>query len=178
MEQPTAASEATIEALREQYQALEYQQARLQESLAALLVETSAQSYDNSESDDLALDSGPESAPAAASLEVQSHFDTDDTDAGWGAEAEATLSTAFTDGITASRMAVHSAECRSTICRLEVAFDDASARLEESPFLPMMIPWQGESHIKNDSTGAGDTVTVYVAREGFTLNGERVDSSE
>ena len=91
-------------------------------------------------------------------------FQFEPVDSGWGAVAELSLRSAFAEP---NGLSLTSAECRSTVCKIQVQFDDAASMNENTPFLPMMIPWAGESFLQTEAT----STTLYVAREGYSLDG-------
>lgn len=68
---------------------------------------------------------------------------------------------------TTGNFEILNADCRSTLCRVDLTFDTA---LPEDSFreLQDLIPWNGEAFFQVDDTDSGQAV-LYIAREGYSL---------
>ena len=121
----------------------------------------------------------PVEGPASSSNEravydIAAHFDAEETDDRWSSSAEIAIETAFAED-SESRATVRRAECRSTVCRIDVEFPSPGDQLRGAPILPMLVPWAGHSHLSMDPERG--TVVLHVAREGHSLRGEALEST-
>ena len=102
--------------------------------------------------------------------ELSQGFSSETEDHSWSADAAFAIEDALlNEGLNGGELL--SAECRATLCRIDVAFDDVRSRIQMEGFLPLLLPWGGESMISSDETLDPNHVVLYVAREGFDLNG-------
>ena len=114
----------------------------------------------------------PEDAVAGQSESpIVTHHQTETIDRDWGGAAETSLHSAF-DERAGDGVSLIAADCRTTVCRLEVAIESGETAPGEPVFLPMLIPWSGQSYLQSDPSGDPHRATLFVAREGYSLTGE------
>lgn len=104
-------------------------------------------------------------------VEIEQGFEFESVDPAWGSWAELEIQTEITNGALEGAH-VMSTECRNTVCRVEVEFDDAMTKLKGMQTLSMLMPWPGESYMRHDQTTDGNSVVLYVAREGQSVFAE------
>lgn len=95
---------------------------------------------------------------------LDEHFtlDTDDNTNRW---SEDELSTAFASDIGGTLLET---SCRSSICRLELAFDDRSSRDHTVALVPGITPWKTQNFVYADSSDPTKMI-VFVAKKDQTL---------
>jgi hypothetical protein len=84
----------------------------------------------------------------------------------WSAHAEASIAEHFARIQIPGAMLLDT-ECRTTVCRLEVAFMGDESHDDVLQLLPHVIPWSAEGLLHVDAQT--QTVIFYVAREGESL---------
>ena len=60
------------------------------------------------------------------------------------------------------------AECRTTVCRLELSLDGSVSPAESFRNLVHLMPWQGQGFVRIED-GESAAVVVYLAREGYAF---------
>ena len=92
---------------------------------------------------------------------------TEEVDEEWGPQAQQTLGDLF-ENEEMTGMYLLGADCRTSMCRMEVAFDETVSPEKGLGTLADNAPWQGEGFVR---IGLGDdpSVVVYLAREGQSL---------
>jgi hypothetical protein len=121
-----------------------------------------------------APDLSPEEEIEMADAQMQTHVELieetifiEETDPEWSYEAELALDEAYRNE-DMERVELANIECRSTLCRIELLFDETSSPEEVFRNFPHITPWEGEGFIKiNDGENA--QAVVYLAREGYSL---------
>ena len=61
-----------------------------------------------------------------------------------------------------------SSECKATLCKVELGFDDEATRERYSDMGTSIIPWDGQAFF-HQSEAEPNTMIYYVAKEGFEL---------
>jgi hypothetical protein len=166
---------AALAALRQQQTvALEALQQRLERLLAAQraltrqldgLVPLVASDEDTSQTLDNAEDINVEQVidQVAQTHEAQA------VDPAWSTQAATAIAQSFSTYSQRLPGAVLlNAECRTTICRLEVGVEDEAAQEEVATLLPHVIPWS--THALIDFDAESKTVIFYASREGVTFD--------
>lgn|GEM_PF-3931290 len=167
--------QAELSELRKELRALQMHQSRIQAEIDN--VNYTSQIPNDEDEDPYEFEVEQQDTTMNASFEFENSFMYESPDPVWGMNAEQDIRSAITER-SPQGVNVRSTECRSTVCRVEVEFDDAVAKMEGIPFLPMLIPWSGESYLQTDTDGDADSVVLYVAREGHSLTGESEASLE
>lgn len=92
---------------------------------------------------------------------------TEETDAEWSKEAELALDQVYSkeEMEQVERVDV---ECRTTLCRIELFFDESAIPEEAFRNLAHLTPWEGEGFMRMDDGDKAQAV-VYLAREGHSL---------
>lgn len=162
-------SPSELALLRKELNEMRNQQTRFQHTLDSLL--STSNLGDDADEYPESTEIENSSVAEAETLKLETDFESESVDLTWGGSAELQIQSAI-DEISPKGVYFKSTECRSTVCRIDVEFDDAKSKLEETSFLPMLIPWSGESYFHTDPASDGNAVVLYVAREGFSLAGE------
>jgi hypothetical protein len=130
----------------------------------------------------LAVDAGASAPPAVAHAApplrtgnevfhgLEKHFGREGKDPTWSAQAEASIAGAFrSEALAGSTML--QATCGTTLCRVDVAHDSATAQEGFVWSVRSVPPFnQGGFAHRVDDPGAGTSKTiVYVVREGYEL---------
>ena len=128
--------QSELASLRQELVEIRNQQAEFQQALDSLMV---ADLPDEDAYEVPELSQIEDASVADAEMtSFEDDFELEYVDPDWGASAESEIRSALaerpSEGITVSNM-----ECRSTLCRIEVEYDDVEAKMEGTPFLPMMI---------------------------------------
>ena len=93
----------------------------------------------------------------------------EELDSGWSRNAELEIA----DAVAAAGeqgLSLAAAECRSTLCRIQVAVDPAAPEDEAIRALLDAAPWSGERFFRFEG-GPDGSATLYLAREGARLPG-------
>lgn len=107
---------------------------------------------------------------AERTLQIEQDFAIQTIDPAWGDDAVLELQTEIEDNVPDGTY-ILSNDCRNSLCRIELAFDDPVVRARTLSILPMLMPWSGESFLQTDSGDDSGNVVFYVSREGMTLSG-------
>lgn len=166
-EQPSAHAQLTL--LRKELAELRKTQARFQQALDDLM--NRDRNIDDGDFELSELDD--EAVAQSKTVDLEHSFESETIDPAWGSYAEIDIQSTLAERSPAG-LYVSNAQCRNTICRIDVEFDDARSRLEGMQFLPMLVPWSGESFIQIDPNGDRDAV-LYAAREGYALFGDSAE---
>lgn len=112
----------------------------------------------------------PEEEAAFAEAQIQMQIQTLETtvreeklDPSWASTAEQTLHTMESPGFSLMR-----AECRTSLCRLELTLDGTTPPEESFHTLLQRVPWPGQSFLQM-TDGEVPQVVLYLAREGYAL---------
>jgi hypothetical protein len=101
----------------------------------------------------------------AKSTECERVFSQEGLDPEWSAPAQETLEEKYaSEEFRAVRSQV---ECRSTLCRVEFAFDEGQEGLQASAQLQERMPWSGRSYLSTNLEQRSGV--IFVSREGHTL---------
>ncbi|MCH9674109.1 MAG: hypothetical protein K0U93_21910 [Gammaproteobacteria bacterium] len=167
----------TVKALRADIARLEQSQLALQQSVRELLAREIDATGENlvapAEPQSPSLQDGVGFAESIR-IELEDNFVAEADDENWATWA----TEALRDGFSADApegMELVDAECRATVCRLEMTLDELQAGPETLAILPLLMPWDGESHLSVDPD-TGRTV-VYMAREGVSLIGDTLNTA-
>ena len=87
-------------------------------------------------------------------------------DSVWGNTAQLALNTTF-HSETMAGVQLMKADCRTTLCRLELFLDGSTAPEDSFRKLVYSSPWQGQGFVQID--GESGKAVVYLAREGYSL---------
>jgi len=92
------------------------------------------------------------------------------SDPEWSSWAELALDDAYRSEEMAGIKLV-GAECRTTVCRMELSLDGSASPEETFRKLTELVPWQGEGFVRIDDGVEGESaqVVAYLAREGYSL---------
>jgi hypothetical protein len=97
---------------------------------------------------------------------------TEEADVNWALAAESSLAEAFQHEELRGLQLV-SVECRSTLCRLDIAAHaavvDGSSFDEDFRKLLLRTPWSGQGFGRVDADGPSPTAVLFLAREGHAL---------
>ena len=88
------------------------------------------------------------------------------SDSAWGNTAQLALNTTF-HSETMAGVQLMKADCRTTLCRLELFLDGSTAPEDSFRKLVHSSPWQGQGFVQID--GESGKAVVYLAREGYSL---------
>jgi hypothetical protein len=103
----------------------------------------------------------------AATRTLEETFTAEPPDPEWAGRAELALTETYRNSEELPGVNLLGAECRSTLCVLEVGLDGDTSPGEAYSDLVFATPWPGESFIAIDeATGAA---LLYLAREGHSL---------
>lgn len=95
--------------------------------------------------------------------ELVSHLEAEDVDERWSSWAKAEIGTAF-DMVEDTNIGIYDIECRSTFCRVEVAFDDVKTIDQAVAHLMTFVPWPAQAFYHRDDE-EGATGSLYIYRE-------------
>jgi hypothetical protein len=175
---PADAATAAVPALRLELAELREQQSDLRRTLDGMLLNSSAGNVgDIPDAFGTDVESEVPTVTPEPATEVDDHFQSEIVDTGWDVMAEAAIQSAFANR-SPTGVTITSTDCRGTVCRVEVEFGNTRFRLEEVPFLPMLMPWAGQSYVHSDAASGTNTATLYMAREGYSLRGEPLELEE
>jgi uncharacterized protein YukE len=91
-------------------------------------------------------------------------FESEAVDPSWAQWAIAEIGNSIeTHNLAGSTLV--STDCRSTLCRIEVSFDDQVARDASLGSFPLIVPWDSHGFAYIDEQSGGNAV-LFVAREG------------
>lgn len=167
--------ESDFRLLRQEINNIQDQQNRLERAFNSFL---NADNVEGVTPGDIELVEGEVDAIAMVeATELESSFDVESFDPSWGPSAESEIHASFAERLPEG-ISFMNTECRTSACRIEVEFDDDRSKREGMPFLPMVIPWPGESVIQKDPKGKENSAVIYVAREGFPLYSEAPNAPE
>ena len=115
----------------------------------------------------------PEEEIARTEAHVKAQIDSiegtmlaEEADPKWASSAQIALDGAF-QSEEVEGLKLINAECRTTLCRLELSLDGSTLAEENFRRLVYFSPWQGESFFQiNHESGEA---SVYLAREGYSL---------
>jgi hypothetical protein len=166
------------EALATLRQQQETQLAALQQRLERLFTAQRAltRRFDNSarraaSDEDAPLSPDAASAEQATEQVTQTH-EAQAVDPTWSTQAQTAIEQSFQKyGAEIPEAVLLDTECRTTVCRMEVAFETDSTRDDVLMRLPHMIPWNAHGLLHVDPQS--NTVLFYVAREGERLDTAR-----
>lgn len=96
---------------------------------------------------------------------LETSYSRESADPQWSSQAEGTLASAYAGKEFDSLDIV--SECKETLCRVEVNFDDLENGPQQLQLLAHRSPWQGQGFQKIDIESR--TATLYLAREGHQL---------
>lgn len=97
---------------------------------------------------------------------LETTLQTELVDKDWARPAADALRQAF-EAEAAEGVELLEADCRSSMCRLTLAFDPARAE-ETFRNLQRMIPWEGEAFFQIEDLDSGEAI-LYIAREEYPL---------
>ena len=110
-------------------------------------------------------------AEHAATQVTQAH-QAQAVDPAWSTQAATLIENGFARyGAAIPEAVLLDTECRTTVCRMEVAFESDATRNAVLMHLPQMIPWNSHGLLHVDPKAS--TVVFYVAREGERLDRAR-----
>lgn len=163
-------SKETMRAMKEDLEALrgEVARARAERGRAAEVAEAKAKATDERAAH-TAEPRHPRRDTAEVAHSLDTHIAEEPVDAAWGHSAEASIHDALRAETFAGSSLVR-AECRSTLCRVEVAHDDPAAAdrfFEQVRFSPPFD--RGAGVVTRVGEGASRRTVVYMAREGRAL---------
>lgn len=94
----------------------------------------------------------------------------EETDPEWTGEAEQALRETFQKD-EANGLELVDAECRTTLCRMEMHLDSSTMSPEDAfRGLSHLTPWQGQGFVKIDDAVEGShKIVIYLSREGYNL---------
>jgi hypothetical protein len=99
------------------------------------------------------------------------HLDAEPEDFAWQAQVQTAVEQRLEDLMAAQVLdgvTLTSTDCRTTMCRIALSFDDEVARQRWSGHAAFMIPWAGQSYFHQHETDPNSMI-LYVAREGTAL---------
>lgn len=91
---------------------------------------------------------------------------TQKTDPEWANTAQLALHEVFQSEATAGILLMN-AECRTTLCRMELVLDGSVSPEDSFRKLTHLAPWQGQGFVRIDPEGG--SAVVYLSREGDSL---------
>src|SRR5262249_46599157 len=116
----------------------------------------------------------PEEEVARAAAQVQAQIETleaavrgEKPDPAWARDTEQTLHAMFQGKESPGFFLVH-AECRTSLCRVELALHETMAPEESFRTLLHRMPWSGQRFMQI-AEGEAPQVVMYLAREGYAL---------
>lgn len=92
-------------------------------------------------------------------------------DYAWQGQAQAAIEQRIEEGIAARALegaTLVSTECRTTVCKIELQFEDEAVRDRGYGSIPLFLPWDGQAYFHQSETDP-NSVILYVAREGEEL---------
>jgi len=108
----------------------------------------------------------------AQAARIEGTLATEEADASWALAAESALSQVFQHEELQGLQLV-SVECRSTLCRLDIAAHasvaDGSSFDEDIRKLLLRTPWSGQGFGRVDADGPSPTALFFLSREGHSL---------
>jgi FtsZ-binding cell division protein ZapB len=190
------ALKAEIEALKRGKQHLEQDSTDIQNELTSLrsklvrlnqdqimnsahidpIAETGHEGSENNAEDKetAVLELAPEEEVELADYQMQAQVDlfeetifTEGTDPEWSKDAELALDMAYQSEEMRGVEAVD-AECRTTVCRVQLFLDGSTPSEETFRNLVDLTPWEGQGFVRIDE-GDSSQVVVYLARDGHSL---------
>jgi len=167
-----------LAALRQQQEtklaALEQRLERLFTAQQALTQQSDSPALRTDTTEDASLTTADDGAARAeqAAVQVTQTHTAQAVDPTWSAQAETAIAQSFLrHGKEIPEAVLLDTECRTTVCRMEVAFENDVTRNQVLLHLPHMIPWNSQGFLHVDAQTK--TVLFYVAREGERLNATR-----
>lgn len=99
---------------------------------------------------------------------IDDTLDSETVDLAWSQEAHGVLTEAIQNNDRMTGVQLDAVECKSTLCRLSLSFDDQSSLDNGFRTMPSIMPWEGQAFFRVDDMESGEAV-VYLAREGYEL---------
>jgi hypothetical protein len=114
-----------------------------------------------------------EDEPARAEAQTRAQIEVlegtvrvENADPKWASAAKLALNEAFHNEVMAGRRLGH-ADCRTSLCRLELLLEDSRSAEETFQQLIDFTPWDGQGFVRIDEKSG--EIVVYLSREGYAL---------
>jgi hypothetical protein len=176
-EQHTTTMQRELTALRSQLMQVDKGQTALAQALDQLrkhVLAARPEPPSVSEQDTTAVSHSPEEEIAHADAELQAQIETleavlyeEKPDPAWTKNAEQALHAMWQGQENFGLFLVH-AECRTSLCRLELELDGTRSSEESFHTLIHHMPWSGQRFVQI-TEGEAPQVVMYLAREGYEL---------
>lgn len=99
---------------------------------------------------------------------INNTLDLEAVDTAWAEDAHVALTEALQNNERMAGVQLDTVECKSTLCRLSLSFDDQLSLDNGFRTMPSIIPWEGQAFFQVDDVESGEAI-VYLAREGHEL---------